>query len=304
MKTTRRDFLKAATVTSGLMMTGVPTLAVAETKPKQAQRIEVGLQLYSVRYDCAKDFDRTLAKVAAMGITGVEFAGYHKYGNDAAGLKKQLDANGLKTIATFIGTGDLQGDALKRSIEYSKTIGCNILTVGGDGAFCNDAGNQRLADVFNKASEDLKPLGMVCGYHNHASEMAIAANGKTWWEIFVERTNKNVVLHCDVSWVAQGGQDPVAMIRKFPGRTGVIHAKPFVKHGDKGKRDVIGHDSLDWKGIIAACYEVGGTKWFSVEQETYPEGKSAMQCTDISIQGLKAILADTKYGKFYYERKK
>ncbi len=300
MKTTRRDFFKAATVTSGLMMTGVPTLAVAQTKPKQTQRIGVGLQLYSVRDDCARDFDRTLAKVAAMGITGVEFAGYHKYANDAKGLKKQLDANGLKAIATFIATGDLLGDALKRNVEFSKTICCEILTVGGDGAFCNDAGNKRLADISNKASEDLKPHGMVCGYHNHASEMAIAANGKTWWEIFAKRTNKDVVLHCDVSWVARGGQDPVEMIRKFPGRTTAIHAKPFVKHSDKGKRDFIGHDSLDWKGIIAACYEAGGTKWFSVEQETYPEGKSAMQCSDISIQGFKAILADTKYGKNYY----
>jgi hypothetical protein len=76
MKATRRDFIKAATVTSGLMMTGVPAIAVAETKPKQAQRIEVALELYSVRGDCAKDFDKTIARVAAMGVTGVEFCGY------------------------------------------------------------------------------------------------------------------------------------------------------------------------------------------------------------------------------------
>ena len=308
MKATRRDFIKAATVTSGLMMTGVPAIAATETKPKQAQRIGVALELYSVRGDCAKDFDKTLAKVAAMGVTGVEFAGYFKYSNDAKGLKKQLDANGLRTAGTlagaggtFLGTADFQGDALKRNIEYAKTIGCEVLTHPGDGGFCNDAGNKQLADVFNKASEILKPEGMFCGYHNHAAEMALASGGKTWWEIFAERTSKDMVLHQDVSWIAHGGQDPVAMIRKFPQRTRVIHAKPFVKHGDKGKRDFVGHDSLDWKGIIAACYEVGGTKWFSVEQESYPEGKSAMQCSDISIQGLKAVLADTKYGKLYYE---
>jgi len=33
MKATRRDFIKAATVISGLMTTGVPAMAVAETKP-------------------------------------------------------------------------------------------------------------------------------------------------------------------------------------------------------------------------------------------------------------------------------
>lgn len=300
MEATRRDFVKAVTVTSGLIMTGSPVFAATEEKSKPPRRIEIALQLYSVRGDCAKDFDKTLEQVAAMGVTGVEFAGYHKYANDAAGLKKQLDANGLKAIATFIGTGDLQGDALKRNIEYAKTIGCKVLTVGGDGAFCNDAGNKRLANIFNKAAQALKPIGMFCGYHNHASEMSITASGKTWWELFADRTSKDVVLHCDVAWVAHGGQNPVDMLRKFPGRSKVIHAKPFVKHGDKGKRDFIGHDSLDWKGIIAACYEVGGTEWFSIEQEAYPEGKTPLQCSDISIKAFKTILADTKYGKMYY----
>ncbi len=300
MKTTRRNFLKAATVTSGLMVAGGTALAATKEKPKQARRIGVGLQLYSVRGDCGKNFDKTLGQVASMGVTGVEFAGYHKYGNNAAGLKKQLDANGLEAIATFIGTGNLQGDSLKRTMDYAKTIGCKILTVGGDGAFCNDAGNKRLADIFNKAAEVLKPEGMYCGYHNHAKEMAKAVGGKTWWELFAARTSKDVILHCDVAWVAHGGQDPVDTIRKQPGRTRAMHAKPHVNSGDKGKRDFVGHDSLDWKGIIEACYEVGGTEWFSIEQEAYPEGKSALQCTDISIKGLKAILADTKYGKLYY----
>lgn len=301
MNATRRDFLKAATAASGLMMTGVPALAQTDTTPEPVQRIGVGLQLYSVRGDCGQDFDRALAQVAAMGVTGVEFAGYHKYGNDAKGLKRQLDANGLEAIATFVGTGDMQGDALARSIAFAKTIDCKVLTVGGDGNFCNDAGNKRLADIFNGAAQALKPEGMFCGYHNHAAEMAKAVGDKTWWELFAERTNKEVVLHCDVAWGTHGGQDPVEMIRKFPGRTGRMHAKPFVKHGDTGKRNFIGQDSLDWKGIIAACYEVGGTEWFSVEQEAYPEGKSAMQCTDISIKSLKALLADTEYGHLYYD---
>ena len=37
---------------------------------------EVGLQLYSLRDETAKDFRGTIGKVAEMGYTGVEFAGY------------------------------------------------------------------------------------------------------------------------------------------------------------------------------------------------------------------------------------
>jgi hypothetical protein len=117
MKATRRDFIKAATVTSGLMMTGVPAIAVAETKPKQAQSIGVALQLCSVSKDCAKDFDKTLAKAAAMGVTGVEFAGFFKYANNAKGLKKQLDANGLKVAGTLSGAG---GEFLGAAERYNR----------------------------------------------------------------------------------------------------------------------------------------------------------------------------------------
>ena len=39
--------------------------------------IPIAVQLYSVRDDSAQDFFGTIAKVAAMGYEGVEFAGYH-----------------------------------------------------------------------------------------------------------------------------------------------------------------------------------------------------------------------------------
>lgn len=300
MESTRRDFLKATTVASGFIMTGCPVLAATEEKPKQSKRIGVALQLYSVRGDCAKDFDKTLEQVAAMGVTGVEFAGFHKYGDDAKGLKKQLDANGLSAVASFIGVSDLQGDALKRNIEFARTIDCKTLTVGGDRRFCSIDGNKQLADIFNKAAAALKPEGVFCGYHNHAKEMGIVEADKTWWDLFAERTSNDVILHLDVSWVAHGGQDPVELIRKYPGRTRRMHAKPYVDHNSKGHRDFIGYDSIDWNSVITACHEVGGTEWFTVEQETYPEGKSPMQCSDISIKGLKLKLADTQYGKSYY----
>jgi len=38
-------------------------------------RIPIGLQLYSVREDCARDLAGALRSVADMGYEGVEFAG-------------------------------------------------------------------------------------------------------------------------------------------------------------------------------------------------------------------------------------
>ena len=58
--------------------------------------IPIGLQLYSVRDDCARDLPDVLKAVADMGYVGVEFAGY--YGYTAPELRALLDDNGLNAV--------------------------------------------------------------------------------------------------------------------------------------------------------------------------------------------------------------
>ena len=54
--------------------------AVAARSVFAASVKTVGLQLYTVRTDLGKDFEGTLAKVAAIGYKEVEFAGYSAQG--------------------------------------------------------------------------------------------------------------------------------------------------------------------------------------------------------------------------------
>ena len=68
----RRDFVKTSVVAATAL--GLNPSLWAQGKP--GPRILV--QLYSVRDDCARDFDAALAQIAKMGFAGVEFAGYHK----------------------------------------------------------------------------------------------------------------------------------------------------------------------------------------------------------------------------------
>ena len=106
----------------------------------------MSLQLYSIRGDCAKDFDGALAAVAKMGFDGVEFAGYHKYADKPKELKAKLDGLGLKAAATHIGTGTLRGDALQKTIEFHQEIGCKFLIVPGDGDFTKPDKSKALAE--------------------------------------------------------------------------------------------------------------------------------------------------------------
>jgi sugar phosphate isomerase/epimerase len=254
------------------------------------RKLPVALQLYSVRDDCAKDFDAALAQVAKMGFDGVEFAGYHKYGGKAKELRQKLDDLNLKVAATHIGTGTLRGDALKQTIEFHQTIGCKFLIVPGDRDFTSPDKSKALADTFNQCTEVLKPLGMACGYHNHTGEFKKDGD-KTYWDLFAERTVKDVILQQDCGWTAAAGLDPVAMMKRYPGRMKSTHFKPTVVGNDKTKKPYLGQDSVDWAAVLAACIEFGGTQWVTLEQELYPDGKSPMECTAISFEALKKLIA-------------
>jgi len=281
----RRDLLKAGT--AGALFMGLQGCNVfSGIMPKQKPGI--ALQLYSVRNDCAKDFDRALAEVAEMGFDAVEFAGYHNYSEDAQGLRARLDALGLKVAGTHIGTNTLTKDKLGQTIEFHQTLGCRYLIVPGDQRFSKSEGSKELAEIFNEAAHTLTPLKMYCGYHNHTHEFQKEGD-KTYWELFAERTCSEVVLQQDVGWTAAAGQDAVALIRKYPGRSKIIHCKPTVVKDDPG-RPIIGEDSVKWAEIFQACEDVGGTEWYTIEQEKYLTGVSPMDCVKLSLAGMKAIL--------------
>jgi sugar phosphate isomerase/epimerase len=277
----RREF-----VAGSLLAAGALSLDARSAVWAAGKEIPLSLQLYSVRGDCGRDVDATMEKVAKMGFKGVEFAGYYKYGGKPKELRQKLDDLGLKAAGTHIGTGQLRGDGLKRTAEWHQIIGCKFLIVPGDGDFTHPEKSKALAETMNKAAEVLKPMGLACGYHNHTGEFKKEGD-KTYWDLFAERTSVDVVLQQDCGWTAAAKLNPAELVRRYPGRTRITHFKP---HAERGKKAFIGEDSVDWPAVIAACREVGGTEWITIEQESYPDGKSPLECCEISLAGLKKLL--------------
>jgi sugar phosphate isomerase/epimerase len=284
---TRRDVLKwsAAGAAAALVR---PAALFSQDK----KRIPIGLQLYSVKNVLGKDFEGTLKQVAEMGIEGVEFAGgFGKYGKDPEGLRKVLDDLKLKAAGTHIGADKLSGDNLKKSIEFYKTIGCKFLIVPGDGRYTKPEPSKEYAEFMTKLAETLKAEGMMTGHHNHTGEFAKAEGDKTYFDLFAERTPKEVVIQQDMGHTMAAGVDPIAIVKKYPGRIKTTHIKNRPAKGS-GKKPYVGEDNFDWKAYVTACYEVGGTEWFTLEQEEYPDGKSELEATKISCDGLKAVLKE------------
>jgi sugar phosphate isomerase/epimerase len=61
----------------------------------------IGLMLYSVRDECAHDFEGVLHSVAAMGYEGVEIFDLH--GHEATAVGSWLDELGLVAVSRHAG---------------------------------------------------------------------------------------------------------------------------------------------------------------------------------------------------------
>ena len=103
---------------------------------------------------------------------------------------------------------------------------------------------------------------MFVGYHSHPGDFK-KYDGKTSWEIFFDNTKKEVVHQLDTGNTLGGGGDPLALIKKYPGRTRSTH----IKERGGAKDAAIGEGTVDWKSLFEAYETVGGTEWYIVEYE-------------------------------------
>jgi sugar phosphate isomerase/epimerase len=266
MNFSRRNMLKLGIGAAGLLAAGVKPL---RAEVKIAKKIPIGLQLYSVRDACGKDLPGVLAAVAKMGYQGVEFAGY--YGRKAEALRKLLDDNGLKCCGTHTGLDTLTGNALQGTIEFNKTIGNKYLIVPGL-PHANMASVQALigtAKLLTELAEkvntlDNAPSGMCVGYHAHGGDFQ-PVGGQVPWEVLFSHAGPGVVMQLDTGNCLDGGGNPIAILKKFPGRSATIHLK---EHGGKPGA-VIGEGLVKWQEVFDLCETTGGTQWYIVEQESY-----------------------------------
>jgi sugar phosphate isomerase/epimerase len=255
----RRDFLRLSTAS-------MATLALAWKFAPLAQaaggKIPLGVQLYSVRKQCEKDLPPVLEAIGQMGYKGVEFAGY--YNRNATELRKLMDANKLVCCGTHAQMPTLEADKIKETIEFNKILGNRYL-------ICPSMPKKRAsskqgwldnAKYFNDLADQLRPEKMLTGYHAHGQDFS-KVEGEVPWDLFFGNTKKEVVMQLDTGNCLGVGADPVAVLKKYPGRAVTIHLK---EHAGP-KEGVIGDGEVKWKDLFKCCEDDGVTEWYIVEHE-------------------------------------
>jgi len=257
MQTTRRQFIKAG-ASSALAMTLGRSLAMAAEK---AKTIPIGFQLYTVRGEFARNVPETLKTVGQIGYKAVEFWGYggtpnvyQKY--SASDLRKMLDDSGLKCCGMHLDLKALAKENFERTVETNKTLGSEYLNVA---AAKEKMGSEKtiaeFADFLNERAVECRAHKMVVGYHAHPFDFE-RIDGRFAWDLLFSRTQPEVNMQMDVGNCLGGKGDPIAMLKKFPGRTRTIHIK---EHEDKT------FESDFYKEVFRLCETTSATKWYIVE---------------------------------------
>lgn len=275
------------------LMAGAASLVsgAAQAAPFFAGGREIGIQLYTMGPDAAKDLDGTLGALAKIGYRQIELAGF--MGRKAADLKAALSAHGLTCPSIHIqARGGFDGDLSKladdlatlgaksavmpspfvpdRIVEATKGLaGVDLYRKMMSSLTADDY--KANAEFLNAKAEVLKRSGISVGYHNHNFEHA-PQGPTTGLDILIKETDPKLVsFELDVGWTAAAGVDPLAYFQKHRGRFAWMHVKD-IKASTQPNFDLrmdpteVGSGRIDWKRLLPAAASAG-VKGFFVEQE-------------------------------------
>jgi sugar phosphate isomerase/epimerase len=293
---TRRSMIAAMVATGAIAMQEGPAFAAKGKAFFDRIRKPIGLQLYTLGDDMAKDLDGMLVKVAAIGYRDLELP--QLWGKSPADVKAAGDRAGVRFSAIHLAAtpnvtaamlsmksetqriiDDLGALGIKDAVLPIMLLPADLKPKQGEGFLeillrgVVEGGEdvwKRTAALLNEKAAALKPHGITIGYHNHNLEFASIGN-TTGWDIMMKELDMSVKLEVDVGWVAAAGLDPVAFLNKHKGRVRWLHVKDVqasTKTNYILKMDPteVGSGKQNWAKILPAAYNAG-VEHFYLEQE-------------------------------------
>lgn len=266
----RRDFIKQSSLfTAGLMIGPSDIFKVKKS---------VGVQLYTLRNDIAKDAKGTIQKVAALGYKEVETFGYRDgkfFGMSPSEFKSFLKSVDLKSPSGHYVPGGFfmaenWQEKWKPLVADAKTVGQKYVTIPYlEDTYRKSADQYKaLAEKLNEAAKITKDAGLKLAYHNHDFEFK-DLGGQSGFDILLKETDPKLVdFELDLFWAVKAGHNPVDLFKASPGRYAMWHVKDM-DNSEKKTFTEVGNGTIDFKTIFAN-EKVSGMKHYFVEQDVCP----------------------------------
>ncbi|MGQ8366103.1 sugar phosphate isomerase/epimerase family protein [Glaciecola sp. 1036] len=252
---------------------------------------EMGLQVYTVRHQFEDDgVDKTFALIKQWDLKLLEGAG-NLYGLTIHEYKNALIKHDLQVVSVDTNYEEVEKSPL--SIAYKADFyGAKFATfywIPHEGAFSIEHA-KKAVEVLNRSGKILKEHGITLQYHPHGYELIEYEEG-TLLDYMVQNVTE-AQFQMDVFWIKNGGGDPVAYLKKYPGRWTSLHVKDRV-HGTqnnatgsqaKDTNVVLGTGDVGIEAIVKEA-KSQGIRYFFIEDESSRVEKQMPQ----SIEYLKKL---------------
>jgi sugar phosphate isomerase/epimerase len=227
----------------------------------------VAAQLYTLREytKVPSDLRETLARLKKIGYRAVQVSAVGPV--EPAELATMLSDLDLVCCVTHTSFDRMTSDPAGVVADH-RLWGCRFTAVGGHFPAALSAGDwDRFIHDFNAVARRFAADGLRLGYHNHSHELA-RIGSQTILDRLIERCDPSVWFELDTYWIAHGGGDPAAWIRRVAGRIPCVHLKDMAIHYPREQRMAeVGDGNLNWPAILDVCREAG-VQWYIVEQDT------------------------------------
>jgi sugar phosphate isomerase/epimerase len=273
----RREFLYSAACTA---LAASPLARALEAD--NPYRRNIGLQLYTLRNELAKDTPGTLKAVAAAGYKQAEMFGFPNCDPVIAAAR---DA-GLALHSshfewdTVVNPKDDRYSDFNRILEKANRVGLTHLVIPylAEHNRSNLEDYKRVADHANRAAALARQAGIQLSYHNHAFEFEPKEGGNTGFDVFKTAFSPDMHFEIDVFWVKVGGVEPVGLIASLSGRVSQLHLKdlkeglrlPTFGSVPNDAFQELGNGIIPMEPIIIAA-QAAGVKHCHVEQDQSPD---------------------------------
>jgi len=202
---------------------------------------DIGVELYSFRNQFPKDVPGTFEKISKMGIRYLE--GGSTYDMSMPDYLAMMKKYNLETVSIAADFGDLEKNPQK-VVDNAKAFGvkyvvCFWIPHNGNDFTIDDA--NKAITVFNSSGKLLADNGISLCYHPHGYEFR-PYNNETLFDYLTKNLNPAYANYeMDVFWIKHPGQDPLALLRKYPNRFKLMHLKdrkPGTVGNQNGQADV------------------------------------------------------------------
>jgi sugar phosphate isomerase/epimerase len=239
----------------------------------------LGLQMYSLRVTTMQQgWHAGLDEAKALGFKFIE--GGAPKGVTPQDYTAELASRGITLVSAGFPYEQLAKD-LAASVARAKDLGVKYAAVAwiphkDEVPFTDDDASKAASD-FNAWGAAFKAAGITFAYHPHGYEFRPDPNGDTPFDVLARSTKPEFVsFELDVFWATHGGQNPTALLAKYPDRWRLMHVKDIRKGAPTGiytghapgTDDVpVGSGQVDWPSVLKEAQAVG-VAWYFIEDES------------------------------------